>query len=118
MRIWLIIAAVALVSCGSEEPKETKPGEILEGEKITELLVDLQQIEGANNLKYFQGDTGQTNYALLYETMFEKHGTTKAKFDSSMAWYAVHPEEMEVIYDNVIEELMKLEAEETSQKKP
>lgn len=116
MRYWPIFIALILASCGSEEKKEARPDGIIDGEKMTALMVDLQQIEGANNLKYFQGDTGQTNYGLLYETMFEKHGTTKAVFDSSMAWYAIHPEEMEVIYDQVIEELMKIEAEETSQK--
>ena len=115
MRFWPFILAMVLVSCSSEEPKETKPQGIIEGERMTDLMVDLQQVEGASNLKYFQGDTGQINYAILYETMFEKHGTTKAVFDSSMAWYAVHPEEMEVIYDRVIEELMKVEAAETSQ---
>ena len=117
MRIWYVIATVFFLwSCSSQEANETKPEGVLDGERLTALLVDLQQIEGANNLKYFQGDTGQANYGLLYETMFTKHETTKAQFDSSMAWYAVNPEEMELIYDNVIEELMKMDAEEANQK--
>ena len=115
MRAWSLILLMVFVSCASEVTNEPKPQGTLGSEEMIGLLVDLQQIEGANNLKYFQGDTGQANYALLYETMFEKHGTSKAEFDSSMAWYAVNPEEMEVIYDRVIEELMKVEAEETSQ---
>jgi hypothetical protein len=116
MRFLPIIIALVLVSCSTGKPKESKPQGIIESKDMTELLVDLQQIEGANNLKLFQGDTGQINYALLYETIFEKHGTSKAEFDSSMAWYTIHPEEMEVIYDSVIEELMKVEAAETNQK--
>ncbi len=81
-------------------------------ETMVPLLLDMQLIEGAKSNKFFLGDTGAANYALLYTTIFEKHGVEKAQFDSSMAYYTHHSAELENIYDKVIEELMKIEATE------
>ena len=115
MRYLTTILLIALVACGGNEPVEEVPANIISKEAMVPLLVDLQLIEGANSTKFFQGDTGRTNYALLYKTIFDKHEVEKIQFDSSMAYYTSHSPVLEEIYDLVIEELMKIEATELAE---
>jgi hypothetical protein len=111
MKYWTLILIIGLAAC--TRTKEQKiPTNVIPKEAMIPLLVDLQLIEGANNTKFFQGDTGETNYALLYSIIFEKHEVKKARFDSSMAYYSANTEDLEIIYNEVIEELMKIEAAE------
>jgi hypothetical protein len=117
MRYLSILFLISLVACGGGKQQEEVPPNVISKEIMVPLLVDMQLIEGANSTKFFQGDTGQTNYELLYTTIFEKHGVEKAQFDSSMAYYTQHTAVLEVIYDQVIEELMKLEATELAKDK-
>lgn len=112
MKYLPIILLIGLIACGGSKPAEEVPANIISKEAMVPLLIDLQLIEGANSTKFFQGDTGRTNYALLYNTIFEKHEVEKTQFDSSMAYYTAHSETLEIIYDQVIEELMKIEATE------
>ena len=110
----MVIAAVVLASCnGGNKPKDV-PANLIPANAMVPLLIDLQLIEGANTTKHFLGDTGQANYELLYTTIFEKHSVRKTQFDSAMAYYTLHGRELEAIYDQVIEELMKMEAEQTA----
>jgi hypothetical protein len=111
MKYWTLILIIGLSACTGTKEQEI-PTNVIPKEAMVPLLVDLQLIEGANNTKFFQGDTGRTNYALLYNIIFEKHKVEKARFDSSMAYYSVKTEDLEIIYDEVIEDLMKIEAAE------
>lgn len=115
MKCFSVILVIGLMACGTSEPVEEIPPNIISKEAMVPILIDLQLIEGANSVKFFQGDTGRTNYALMYNTIFEKHEVEKAQFDSSMAYYTSHTEKLEVIYDQVIEELMKIEATELAE---
>ena len=114
MRWVLFIAILFFFSCGERMKKEEVPANLITSEAMVPLLVDLQLIEGANTTKHFLGDTGQANYELLYKTIFEKHSVRKTQFDSAMAYYTLNGDQLETIYDQVIEELMKMEAEQTA----
>ncbi|MFT4525532.1 MAG: hypothetical protein ACI85F_001687 [Bacteroidia bacterium] len=112
MKYLSIIILIGLVACSGSKHVEEVPANIISKDVMVPLLIDIQLIEGANSTKFFQGDTGRANYALLYNTIFEKHEVEKTQFDSSMAYYTAHSKDLEVIYDLVIEELMKIEATE------
>ena len=115
MRYLILILVVFVASCGDAEKKAEKaPANIIPSETMVPLLVDLQLIEGANTTKHFLGDTGRANYELLYNTVFEKHSVRKEQFDSAMVYYTRNGSQLEAIYDQVIEELMKIEAEQAA----
>lgn len=109
MRPFIAALIIVLAGCDSIKQPEIRPDNIIDTTQMVLLLVDMQLIEGANNLKLFQGDTGVENYNLLYSTVMSKHNVRQSDIDSSMSYYTEHPEELEYIYDRVIEELMKLE---------
>lgn len=37
--------------------------------------------------------------------IFEKHGVTKQQYEASMKWYSLNPEQLNLLYDDVITEL-------------
>ena len=114
MRLFTTLVVIVLVSCGDGKKSEDVPTNLISAESMVPLLIDLQLIEAANTTKHFLGDTGKANYELLYNTIFDKHSVRKSQFDSAMAYYTLKGEQLEVIYDQVIEELMKMEAEQTA----
>ncbi len=40
-----------------------------------------------------------------YESIFEQYGFTRADFDSTLSYYAVHPAEMDEVLDNLVTRL-------------
>jgi hypothetical protein len=93
--LFLILLAVCL-SCS--RMRRT----IIPEKKFIEVLVDLQIADGIG----FMLDS-----ATLYTSVFEKHGVTRAMFDSTMTWYTLHNEAFVGVYNAVITKLKKMETE-------
>lgn len=100
------ILLFTLFSCNNEKT----PAHVLPSEQVVEIMVDLHLAETAANLKLVGVDSISPSYGQLYEGIFAKHGTTKSAFDSTLFHYSVRPEEMNVIYDQVLERLSELDA--------
>jgi hypothetical protein len=101
------VALFFLFSCTSNE----KPDNILPSEQMVDIMVDMHLAETAANLKLVGVDSLSPSYGQLYEGIFAKYGTTKSAFDSTLYHYSVRPEEMNVIYDEVLERLSEMDAE-------
>ena len=69
-------------------------------------MVDVQLLEGLIAVRTIEEE--QINY--YYNATFEKHGIDKNTFDLNIQYYIEHPEELEVIYQDVITELSKKQA--------
>jgi len=111
MTFWLsLILAIFLFSCNTNE----KPTNVLPSEQVVDIMVDIHLAETAANLKLVGVDSLSPSYGQLYEGIFAKHGTTRSAFDSTLYHYSVRPEEMNVIYDKVLEELSELDARSTA----
>ncbi|GAB4132413.1 MAG: hypothetical protein Fur0041_03690 [Bacteroidia bacterium] len=129
--LWII--AVLLISC-AEEPVQTekKPENLIPEEKMVKVLAEVHLLEAAIGLKSPQPrsrvfgriDTAQQHLPLAeeqgdplkYYDIFKKLGVTRGQYDASMKWYAAHPEELNQIYDKVIEELTKQQLKEQTGK--
>ncbi len=99
-----------LISCQGEK-KETKPAYVIDQDKMVSIMVDMHIVETASNLKVFNPDSAQQMYQNDFASIYLTHEVTKAKFDSSLAYYATQTDEMNVIYDRILEELSQLESE-------
>jgi hypothetical protein len=102
-----------LISCQGEktEKKVDKPAYVIGEDKMVNIMVDMHIVETASNLKVFPPDSAQQLYQNAFASIYLTHEVTKAKFDSSLAYYATQTDEMNVIYDKVLEELSQLESE-------
>lgn len=88
--------------------EETRPDWVLSPDSITPVIVDLHLVEGARIGRKVLGDTTLIDH--FYDKIWQKHGLTRARFDSNFRYYSQYPKVMDGIYDDVIEELNKMEA--------
>jgi len=103
--IWFLLSIV-LLSCSGIKKKYLIPEN-----KMVPLLVDMH-IADAIGLDYTLGQKQlRIDSTALYGWIFEKHEVTKMQFDSTMSYYAKHPDRLNKIYEKVISSLSKLESE-------
>ena len=74
------------------------------------VLVDIHIAQAATGL-YHTGDTSMFAINDYLPYILKIHHIEKAKYDSSTAFYTLHPEIMEEMYDEVINELSKKQGE-------
>ena len=94
---WALLAVV-MVAC-----KVERPGYVLSDGVMEKVLYDYHIAKAmGENLDYNE----QYKRALYLNAVFKKHNITQAQFDTTMAWYARHPEVVNEVYDIVRERLM------------
>lgn len=107
-KIWI---PLLLIFFACTEKKEVKiPDNILSKEKMTAVLTDVHIVEAMINLNLVRiGNTPQdtTNYY----NIFKKNNTSRKQYEDSFKFYSDHPELFKEIYDGVLIELSKKQAE-------
>ena len=94
---WVLLAVV-MVAC-----KVERPGYVLSDGVMEKVLYDYHIAKAmGENLDYNE----QYKRTLYLNAVFKKHNITQAQFDTTMAWYARHPEVVNKVYDIVRERLM------------
>lgn len=92
------LLAVVMVACKVERPKYVLSDSVME-----KVLYDYHIAKAmGENVDY----KDQYLRALYLDAVFKKHNITQAQFDTTMAWYARHPEVVNEVYDVVRERLM------------
>ena len=108
----LIVCIAVLVGC--KEPVQTQPDYLIEEETMVAVMVDMHLVETANNLKLLTPDTTGQQYSEVFERIYATHDVSKMAFDSSLFYYSTQTEQMNVIYDKILERLYELESEVSS----
>lgn len=86
----LILLVLGLCSCGNK---------VLKQEKMIDVLFDIHRTEACFSIAHRRATPeDQVQY---YNYIFEKHGITKAQFEKSLDWYAHHPREWRMLYDEL-----------------
>jgi hypothetical protein len=103
-----VLAAVILitVSCTGSGTKYIIPEKKFVGVLVDVHLADGLAVASSNYSASFKLDS-----ASLYGSVFEKHGVTRAMFDSTMLYYSAHPEDFQRMYNKVIARLKKMQEE-------
>jgi len=89
-----------------------KPDFFIKKEKLVPLIVDLHLADaiftsrGIINMNIEEIDS-----AAYYQTIFDKHQVTRTAFDSTMKYLTARPKKMDVVYEEVLTRLSKMEAE-------
>ena len=91
---------MAMVAC-----KPTVPSRYIQPDDMEDLLHDLHIAQAmANNEGYREGNLGYRQN-LYFAAVLEKHGVTKAEFDSSLIYYYTRADRFDNIYKHVAERL-------------
>ncbi|MBU1010487.1 MAG: DUF4296 domain-containing protein [Bacteroidetes bacterium] len=111
-----------LVSCKPIE-KDTvpKPDIVLSENQMVNLIYDATLAESGMNFKRSKGQDFSVLHDTLYDLILAKHNISLDLFEENLSWYNQHPENMEVIYNKVIDKLQALKTEvmsDTAKKEP
>ena len=114
----ILMSIVLLSSCSpsKERPEKVEtPNDIIEHEKMVDILVDYHLSE--NTIRYYRryGIKPQPLSNKLYSTVWEKHNITQKEFQHSLDYYTDDSERMQILYSDVMERLSSLQSEVNSQ---
>ena len=108
--ISLVFYTTLLFSCGGKTAEE-QPENLIKKEIFTEMILELQLIEAHLNEARVNQSVIRDSANNFFQEIFEKHGAALEDFNTTMNYYASQPEELQGIYDAVLESLSKLEVE-------
>ncbi len=103
-----VFAVLILFSC-SNKPIDT-PKNILTKTEMVPVLVDMHLVQAVVGVNQ-QSDSLRYSINDYVSSIFKLHHITKEKYDSSLQFYTAHPELLDEIYAEVINELSKKQSE-------
>jgi len=114
--IYTIILALLVLNSCAKNPSKSQP-KILSELKMVELLVDTHLADALLFVDNSRSDEKRDKALFYYPSVLEKHGITKARMDSSVVWYMRNPAAYARIYEQVIKNLEKRQADEKKKEK-
>jgi hypothetical protein len=106
-----IIILFFLFSCSSGNTKEN-PNTLIDKNTFIKVLQEVHLSESEFHLtKYNRKETAEKLLLSDYETIFSENNITKEDFDNTLKYYSNHPDELEVIYEEVLEGLLLIQLE-------
>lgn len=111
-RILLAIFLFAHIACSSPKKEKVQvPAHVLNRQKMIGLLLDIHIAEATNNLNTMEyAPQGQVPDSLT-DDVLKKHGISFVQYTQSMEFYTRHPQLLDSMYTDVINEISKLQAE-------
>ncbi|MFN8300710.1 MAG: DUF4296 domain-containing protein [Chitinophagales bacterium] len=113
MKKYFFILALFLAACKPEMPQV--PSDVLTPQQMREVMVDIHIADALAQTKAQAGGNEQQLTESYYKVVFKKFNITEDKFRRSYKYYESHPAWMNRIYDGVMTDLSKKEAEESKQ---
>jgi hypothetical protein len=114
LNIFLIIAALAVItSCYRKDAPESGFDEslIISKDTMEMVILDAHLIDGAYVLQQRQVIDEKELPDRYFQLLMDKYGISEDRFNESIRYYTYHVEEMDEIYENVINEMGKIESE-------
>ena len=99
---WFQWCCVAVWLCALAACRVERPETVFSNDRMETILYDFHLAKAMGEELSYDERYKQTLYR---EAVFRKHGITEAEFDSSMVWYARHPEVLAGIYEHIREKL-------------
>ena len=78
-------------------------------------MVAIHMAEAAQQQKVLE-QSGAVADTISYMEVFKEEQVTKAQYDSAMVFYSAHPQLLDQVYDEVINELNKMQSAEMKKK--
>lgn len=104
--VYVLMISV-FVSCSKQSDKA--PGGILSKDKMIAVLFDIHVAESSVNSRGLTNLELNKLVAVKYEDIMKKHRTTYAIFKESFDYYLHRPEQFELIYQEIVNQLTAME---------
>jgi hypothetical protein len=104
--------AILLLLASCDEPVvEIAPEGLLGKDVFTTVMVDVQLVEGMKVHKLGPMREKSPDMEAMYANIFEGHGINQEEFEATYDYYKARPDEMELIYEQVLDSLSKLDVQ-------
>lgn len=133
MRIYTVLCTLLLVfsACGSKDDETVavmeQPEDLIQRDSMIQIIADVHLLEAALQYRSPRGPSrtpfGMTpedattinilptdQKTLPYYDIFVKHGATREQYERSLQWYMTDAAEYGLMYDEVINELIRRQA--------
>lgn len=101
----LLMLIMMFMACSSEDVPEG----VLTRDQMVPIFLDVYLAEGkVNNLKV-KRDSSLALFEIYEQLIFEKHNVSDSIYRLSMSYYYDHPDQLEMIYETVLDSLNLLE---------
>ena len=107
-RYKILITAIALCLSYACQSEDEVIANVLPKETIVTIIVDMELTQAAYKIK---SPKAKFDIEKLYTSIYIENNTTKHDFEESLNYLSTKPQEMEEIYNSVITELSRKQAE-------
>jgi hypothetical protein len=109
-KILLVFFSCFLFGC-SDSDIITVPDHMLPKEKMAEVMVDIHILEATLNIHIGNEGKIKADGSPVHINIYNKHQITKEQFEESYTFYTENPELLVEIYQLVLNDLSRLQAE-------
>lgn len=107
---YFIVFLVVFSSCKpSVQDDVAVPDYVIPEDSLVSFLTDAYLGEGASGINV-RNAIGEKYDSVYLFNPFKEHHISRQRFDTSIAFYSQHPKKLKVIYDQVLDQLSKLQA--------
>lgn len=106
--LWLVIIGLVFNAC----QKDKRPEGVLSPEELSKLMVEMYLAEARISGKNMVKDSAMKYFVPFEEKLKAKHGVSDSTMRITYQYYISHSEELEKIYDSVIDTLSLREQKE------
>ena len=110
-KVIAVFCVVFLAACSSIEDRVAIPDAVLSQEKMAEVMVDVHLLEAALNISNYSKDQVAVNAINPNSDIFKKNNITKEQYKESFDFYARNPVLLTEVYQLVLNDLSKMQAE-------
>lgn len=111
IQLALIIIILFFSSCSLEQKEISIPDYVITQDSMVHILADVHIQEAMMNQYSQEGRHMKMNPVKQYQLIFDKYKISKERYDSSYQFYLDNPSLLNKIYENVVIELTKMQAE-------
>ncbi|WP_240676207.1 DUF4296 domain-containing protein [Botryobacter ruber] len=102
-KLFYILFCFSLAGCSDPEPQ--KPANLLRQEKMVQILADIHTVEAQVERAILYPDTALMTFNHYQEEVLEKHDVTNEEFRTTYRYYLRNLDEMNKLYEVVIDTL-------------
>ena len=101
----VLVGLMAMVfSCTNKEVETAPPADLLDKNRMADVMADLSLAEAVINIKTIQNPAFNTD-SLVKFNVFRQNSITCKQYESSLAYYSAHPKDFKEVYDMVLKKI-------------
>lgn len=108
MKQFLVIISLVLFSaCDPGLQTLSEPADLIEREAMLDLMTEMVKLEGLVEYRLPGVNRFHSSMIQSADSLFKAHHVTAAQYDRSMEYYGAHQEDLQEMYNEVLERLGK-----------